>query len=291
MNTADHIPEEDLALFALALMEPEEAALILAHLEHCAECRQDVARLQGDLVAYAMTAEMQSPPAEARTRLLEAVALEKKRAPVQPAAEPVLTSRGDRRTFDDQSARGGLGFFGWFGWAVAAALATVSGWQFSRVESLHEQIHSQSAAVQHSQDQAADLLSAQAELSRLQGVLATLTDPGALHVALHLPKTPGAAALPEGHASYNSATGDLVFIGTHLRPISPGKTYQLWLLPASGTAPVPAGLFKPDRNGNGSVVLPTLPPNLIAKGFGVTVEDEGGSATPTPPIVLAGMQS
>jgi anti-sigma-K factor RskA len=28
---------------------------------------------------------------------------------------------------------------------------------------------------------------------------------------------------------------------------------------------------------------------VTAKGFGVTVEDDGGSKTPTAPIVLAGM--
>jgi anti-sigma-K factor RskA len=35
--------------------------------------------------------------------------------------------------------------------------------------------------------------------------------------------------------------------------------------------------------------MPELPKGVAAKGFGVTVEDEGGSKTPTAPIVLAGM--
>ena len=50
---------------------------------------------------------------------------------------------------------------------------------------------------------------------------------------------------------------------------------------------MPAGLFKPDANGNASVVLPELPKNVAAKGFGVTVEADGGSPAPTLPIVLA----
>jgi anti-sigma-K factor RskA len=70
--------------------------------------------------------------------------------------------------------------------------------------------------------------------------------------------------------------------------VQPGKTYELWVLPASGAAPVAAGTFRPDVNGSASVVLPALPKNVPAKGFGVTVEPDGGSPTPTLPIVLMG---
>jgi anti-sigma-K factor RskA len=35
--------------------------------------------------------------------------------------------------------------------------------------------------------------------------------------------------------------------------------------------------------------MPDLPKGLTAKGFGVTVEQDGGSKTPTKPIVLMGL--
>jgi hypothetical protein len=35
-------------------------------------------------------------------------------------------------------------------------------------------------------------------------------------------------------------------------------------------------------------MMPQLPKGIAAKGFGVTIENEGGSDTPTLPIVLAG---
>jgi len=54
------------------------------------------------------------------------------------------------------------------------------------------------------------------------------------------------------------------------------------------TAPIPAGLFRPDAAGNGSVVLPEIPQGVKAKAFGVTMEDAAGSKTPTAPILLAG---
>jgi hypothetical protein len=47
-------------------------------------------------------------------------------------------------------------------------------------------------------------------------------------------------------------------------------------------------LSRPDAAGNGSLVLPSIPPGIKAKAFGVTLEDAAGSKTPTAPILLAG---
>lgn len=286
MNHEDkHIPEEDLALFALALMPPQEAAYALAHLKHCELCRGEVASMQGDLVTYAMTAEMQDPPPAARERFLAAVAKEKKfMAPPQPApVEPVLAPRStnllDREIREVEPPKRGANILGWAGWAVAACALAAAGWQFHQAGVLQDQLQAQNATLQQ----------ANGDSARAQRVLQALTDPTAMQVSLHLPATGAAPPKPEGHASYNSMKGELVFIGTHLQPLESQKTYQLWLLPASGEAPVPAGLFRPDANGNASVVLPELPRHVAAKGFGVTVEAEGGAQKPTPPIVLAGM--
>ncbi len=287
MNIANHVPEDDLALFALALMPPEEAAFTAAHLKECALCRSEVARLQGDLASLAMTLDMQAPPAGARDRLLAAVAKEQK------FVAPSSTERASGFTESELLDPGGLyakpvsrgmGPFGWAGWALAAGLAAVTGWQFYQGEDLHRQIATQTAALA----QAHHVENTGGDAARAREVLQTLTDPTAMQVALHLPLTPGATPKPEAHAAYIPERGNLVFIASHLKPIGPNKTYELWLLPASGTAPVAAGLFRPDENGNASVLLPTLPKNIAAKGFGVTVENEGGSKGPTPPIVLAG---
>jgi anti-sigma-K factor RskA len=62
----------------------------------------------------------------------------------------------------------------------------------------------------------------------------------------------------------------------------------LWLIPANGQAPIPAGLFRPDASGSASLVLPPLPKDVDAKAFGVTIEDARGATTPTLPIVLSG---
>ena len=55
-----------------------------------------------------------------------------------------------------------------------------------------------------------------------------------------------------------------------------------------GLHPCRPGTFHPDERGSASVVTANLQPGVAAKAFGVTIEADGGSPTPTPPILLAG---
>jgi anti-sigma-K factor RskA len=87
---------------------------------------------------------------------------------------------------------------------------------------------------------------------------------------------------------YLRSRGALIFSASNLRPLPPDKTYELWVIPANGSAPIPAGTFEPDAKGMASVLLPHLPKGVQAKAFGVTMENAGGSTTPTLPILLAG---
>jgi anti-sigma-K factor RskA len=96
-------------------------------------------------------------------------------------------------------------------------------------------------------------------------------------------------AVPQGRATYVASKGALIFTASNLEPLQPGKTYELWLIPAAaGESPIPAGTFRPDERGNASVIMPPLTKGVEAKAFGVTVEDEGGATVPTLPIILAG---
>jgi len=293
MNTANHIPQDDLALFALQFLPEQEMADALTHLQHCAECREEVARYQGDLAAYAMTSEMHSPPAMARERLMRRVAKEKKVVPIERTAtpsvedsEPVLAPRSNRmfemESFEDTPRKHSAGFGSWAGWAIAAGVTVVAGLQFHQRQVVQQDLDAVSAK----------LSQASGDSAKAQQVLQTLTDAGAQQLTLRVPVPDGVPAvhLPEGHAAYLPDKGSLVFVASNLLPLQPYKTYELWVLPAeSGRPPVPAGTFKPDQNGNASVVMPDLPKGVTAKGFGVTIEDDGGSKQPTMPIVLVGM--
>ena len=318
MNSSQHISQDDLALFALQLLEEDELTAALDHMEHCEECRHEVARFQGDLVGYALAqSEMASPPARARERLMKRVAKEKKvipgERPVMRAAErpvervsgavPVagtngdharLENRGDGELFlasrgrrtdsqDEEEPRkrgGAAAFLGWTGWAIAAGMAVAAGLQYRERQGVQNDLSTETAKLEE----------ANQSLANVQNKFDMLTDAGAMQVSLHLPVN-GAPEppKPEGRAAYVADKGALVFIADHLQPLQPYKTYELWLIPADGKDPIPAGTFKPDARGVASVVMPELPKGIAAKMFGVTVEDDGGSKTPTAPIVLAGM--
>ena len=144
---------------------------------------------------------------------------------------------------------------------------------------LHHHLRDQVAtATEHS----ADL---QLEAANARRIQETLTDASAVRVTLTRSKQ---APEPQGKATYVASKGALVFIASNLQPLQPYKTYELWIIPANGQPPVAAGLFHPDPGGNASVILPELPAGVTAKAFGVTVEDEGGSKSPTMPILLSG---
>ena len=170
-----------------------------------------------------------------------------------------------------------MGLAGWAGWAVAAVAIGAAGLQYQQTQGFKNNL----AASQ------ADLAQVSAQASKASLVLETLTSAKARQVALTLPSnTP---ALPEGHASYLGSKGSLVFVANHLTQLQPGKTYELWLIPSGkGAKPIPAGTFEPDSQGRVTKLMASLPTNVDVAAVGVTVENDGGSQTPTLPIVLMG---
>jgi anti-sigma-K factor RskA len=289
MNTANHITPDDLYLFALQLLPDAAMKDAATHLKECAVCRAQLGEIQGDLVTYALTAELHTPPSQARERLLRQVAEEKKVIPADPVEqhiEPILYPRNSRMfqmdAPEEREPRRFAPVMAWAGWSIAACLAVVAGMQIDQRKTVQQDLSVATAQLSQNTEQS----------EHAKQVVQTLSDASAMQVALHVPLNAGAVPKldPEAHATYQPNTGALVFVADHLDPLQPQKTYELWLLPATaGEAPIPAGLFKPDANGNATVVMPPLPKGVTAKGFGVTVENDGGSKTPTAPIVLAGM--
>lgn len=281
MNTAEHISEDDLLSFALQFLPDKEMPDAVAHLSHCEACRAELGRIQGDLAAYALTAEPHSPPAYARERLLAQVAKDSKLLRARRGAAGPETATPTNQPVKvvkwDGPERMRSPFWGWAGWAVAAVLAIGAGWQ--------------ATVNRHRQTELEDQLAAMSDESgRARAALKAMTDSRAVHVGMHLASADNGAAghAPEALAAYMAETGSLVFVASHLAPLQPYKTYELWLLPANGRDPIAAGIFKPDEHGNANVVMPNLPKGVPASGFGVTIEDEGGAKQPTLPIVMSG---
>jgi hypothetical protein len=287
-----HPAPEDLTLFAMDLFSPEEAAPLARHLQSCAECRAELGRIYGDLALTAVTVDLEAPSAEARQRLIEQVAREKKiiGQPTQQRAEtqaqsPVETNppiaafgrSGSLFAVEDRPQKQtGRAILAVAGWAVAAGLAftlTVR--------------HKDRAAINNTlATQAAQLQRLNADAASAHKLIEAITDPQAVRVTLSANPLP--KAQPIGGVTYNPAKGSLIFLASNLDPLEAYKTYELWVIPADGTAPIPAGTFHPDDQGNASVIMPNLPKGVAAKGFGITIEADGGAQTPTLPIIMSG---
>lgn len=260
-----HISPDDLALYALQALSTEEMAAVRAHLSGCEVCRAELARAEGDLAMVALSVDQQPLPAGARDRFVQRLASETRASAAgAKSTEPISIER----------ARGSKGT-AWIGWLAAAAAVIVAAVLGFEVNTLR-------ARLQESDNKLATL---QASESREKQVAEVLTAPTAQKVVLTAPKTPPA---PTGRVVYLPSSGGLILQASNLAPVPAGKAYELWVIPADGSAPIPAGVFKPDVAGNGSVVLPSIPQGVKAKAFGVTLEDAAGSKTPTAPILLAG---
>jgi hypothetical protein len=125
-----------------------------------------------------------------------------------------------------------------------------------------------------------------ADTAQLNQLMELLTSSQAKRVSLR--PGPVTAPPPEGRVVYAARTGKLLLTASNLHPLPAGKVYELWILQPGGKKPLPAGTFAPDSSGNATMILADAPADLAVQGFGVTVENAGGSDTPTLPIVLSG---
>ena len=292
-----HYEAEDLLLYVLEMVTPSERSEIEAHLEGCAQCRQELAELRHDIGIYALASVESAPsyatetvPDRSRERLMAEVARTAAGAPqAQTVSQAELASEPQSgtglglvaggKTSSGAGRRPGASprIAPWIGWAVAATLAVVAGHFYQDRETIRQELSAQSGQI-------AQL---SAEQARAREIVDALTDRSAQRVTLSLTKAP-TPPQPSGRATYLADKGTLIFLASHLEQLPAGKTYELWVIPASGKPPIPAGTFEPDERGNASVVTAKLAGAGAAKAFGVTIEASGGAATPTMPILLAG---
>jgi anti-sigma-K factor RskA len=240
----------DLALYALEVLPGEERAVLEKHLAGCAGCRGELEQLRGDMALMALSAAGPMPPRRSRERLLEALAREPRQAPV------------------------GRRWWTLVPWVAAAALAVALVAAGLQNLELRQRI----AGMQNESSQQL------AELQRAREVVSTLAATDAMRVTLVVARTP---AQPQGRAIYVRDQSSLIFLASNFQALPPQKAYELWLIPAQG-APIPAGVFKPDKHGSATVIDPPLPEQVEAKAFAITVEPESGSSTPTMPILMIG---
>jgi anti-sigma-K factor RskA len=82
---------------------------------------------------------------------------------------------------------------------------------------------------------------------------------------------------------WNKETNDVYLMVNALPKPAAGKQYQLWAI-VNGQ-PVNAGMLNTDEAGNGLVKMNSI---ANAQAFAITLENTGGSKTPTMPIYVVG---
>jgi anti-sigma-K factor RskA len=270
MNDKLHIADTDLTLYAMGALAPDEARPVEAHLLGCARCKEEVRQNTLALAAYAQTTPPVELPAGARDRFLAHLSEVPQIASAQ--ARPAVIALPPAKASFWKSLFAGA----WsplLAGALAVALLAVGFDDLRKRAEIGPLMHQARRGAIDS-----------AQLAQL---IELLTSPQEKRVALH--PGPVSAPPPEGRVVYAERTGKLLLTASNLHPLPAGKTYQLWILQPGGKAPLPAGTFEPDDSGNATLILANEPSGLAVAGFGVTIENAGGSATPTLPIVLSGL--
>jgi anti-sigma-K factor RskA len=256
--TTPHANPEDLDLYALGALDGEDKQTLDAHLRACTACQQQLAAARQRTAVIGLSAPPATPRSQVKAALMDKVRAEKQ----SPGAQIVPPRTGKKRW--------GLRFS--LGFGLATALLAFATYEFAK-QDLDRGKQLQQLQAQLSQDAAA-----------LQAMGQVTGAPDSAQITLlQQPNGPPGQA----HMLYNARMGLGVYSG-QIAPAPSGKSYQLWLVPASG-APVSAGLVDANQQ-NGAVVV-RLAPGLAPKAFAVTLEPFGGRPQPTGPMVLVGAAS
>ena len=291
MDIQQYIESGILEEYALGVL-PEAAR---AEVERIAathpEIRQELNAIVGGLDTYA-EAHALTPPSGMRERVLagwqQAIRTEQPAAaaPVAPVAEasytapqaatpapePVvrpISSAPQTPSYEEAPRRG----FGWLMAASVALLLSLAGnyMLYNRWQNTETALF----AAQNDQARfAAAQQASQKQLSSQGRELAVLRDVQFQSVTLA-----GTPAAPSAKARvlYNPAT-KAVYVDVHSLPAAPaGKQYQLWAL--DNGQPVDAGVLAATTAAGDS--LQQMKNISSAQAFAMTVEDAGGSASPT----------
>jgi hypothetical protein len=259
---------EALALYAMgALDDRQDLAALESHLGACGECRRELEALRADTALLAMSAVGPKPPDRVRQRLLAAVATEPRME--HRAQKPYVVGRMRSRwlTFAPMAVM------------ILLAVFSILLWQDLR-DTKREARERQKQLAQVTEE----LNQTKGELAEAKEIRDVLHAPDAWPLTLVAAKT---LAQPQMKVIYSKKMGSLFLLASHTHQLPENKIYELWLLPADGGKPMPAGWFKPDGQGNGMIMHHLESAGISAKGFAVTIEDSGGSETPTMPIVMA----
>jgi len=78
----------------------------------------------------------------------------------------------------------------------------------------------------------------------------------------------------------------VAFSGQNMAALAPGKTYEMWVIPKGGGAPIPSGTFAPSADGTAVHLRPGPIDPAQTAAIAVSIEREGGVASPTKEQII-----
>ncbi|HXU20159.1 MAG TPA: anti-sigma factor [Verrucomicrobiae bacterium] len=256
--------DEDFDLYALGALEGTEKQALESHVAFCLGCAQKLADARGRIAILALATPAARAPVNVKERLLEQIRAAREGGAILTELKP------------QPARRPGMSRWTAILLPIAAVLAIAAFLLWNANRRLDIQLTALRASMQQEQRQLQD--------ARDIASLITARDTITVQMA------PQQAAMPHGtaHVMYNAKMGMMMYDG-QIPPAPAAKSYQLWLVPASGK-PISCGVFNPVE-GQPDHWMTKLPKGIQPKSFAVTLEPSGGMPQPTGPKVLVGAPS
>ncbi len=233
--------------YALGALEAEELELVETHLASgCAHCAAEIQRARWVVSQLAYLAPECAPPRSLRQRILRAAGIE---------------GEGESRAWLPAWA-----------WAAAAVVVLFFAYSVVQVRHLQSETSRLQAALEQERRRQRALL---AERQTSEQALVIFSAPGTREVRLK-PQDP---SLPEIRAYWHSDRG-VVVAGSDVPAPPEARTFQLWLVPKSGS-PIDAGIFRPDAAGKVLTVSVAQRPAAEITALAVSEEPAGGLPQPS----------
>ncbi len=252
-------------LYALGALEPDEQAIVDAHLEQCPLCRARLDDAQQVVLLLGWTPDQYDPPPELRERTLRRIQQVQRR---EGSPKPRWWQR--LHAFLPQ-ATSGLRL-------ATAALVLVALLLGVRLMQLQQQLGALQARLA---DQEQEITMLRAQLAEQQRVVEVLRSPDARLVSMIAqPDAPPA----RGQMLMSPNSSEAYLVAEALSPLPQDRTYQLWLI--ADDQPTSVGIFRPNEQGIATVAVQAPRPLDHYQGAGITIEPAGGSSQPTTEPVL-----
>ena len=268
-----------LALYALDALDSPERQQVAAHLQSpCPQCAGYLAQVEAILAVLPLSLPPATPSPGVRARLLERIAARETSSSPRLIGDPAPATarRPPLRRLAEVFAAG----------AVAAAISGLIFWgvfrrESQRVVALREQMLRQD---EHLARQGEQIEQLRTSVRTTDEQVRLLQSPAVQVVSLQ-----GSAAQPPARARvfWDQPRNAWHFYATNLKPLSEGRTYELWLI-NDAQKKIPAGTFRVDPSGDATLLAYAPPDAGRIAAVAVTEEPAGGTPQPTGTIQLLG---